>query len=300
MSMTICLPRHLLWYLIARVESWITRRLRTEVERICPICCSQTATKHLGLLKATSYHVRGIGPKHFDLVCCSACELIFLSPLPPQKAFESLYIRFPQFVGHPAYQGSQAKMALEFYRNCLAEILSRLPTGQSFDRVLEIGSGVSLISLAAKLLDYRTVAVAQDISPEASELCPWVDHYFVGTLESKEEEIQALGPYDVISMTHVIEHLPHPVHVLRLCSNWLSERGTIFVTAPSRPVGWNDSSSFEIWKNWEYNHTPAHLQYFNHRSLEQCSLQSGLHLLKYEPDKDAFVAWLGFGSQKPA
>ena len=152
---------------------------------------------------------------------------------------------------------------------------------------------MSLISLAAKLLDCRTVAVAQDISPEAAESCPWVDHYLVGALESKEDEIQGLGPYDVISMTHVIEHLPNPVHVLRLCSNWLSERGTIFVTAPSQPVGWNDSSPFEIWKNWEYNHTPAHLQYFSRRSLEQCSLQSGLQLLKYEPDKDAFVAWLG-------
>ena len=293
MSTTITLPRHIPWYLGARIESWITRRFKTEVERDCPVCCGQTATRHMGLLNATSYNVRGIGPKHFDLVCCSECGLIFLSPLPPPKAFEALYIRFPQFGGHPSYHGDHAKMALNFYRKRLAEILSMLPAGKRFDRVLEIGSGLSFISLAAKLLDCRTVAVAQDISPEAAELCPWVDHYLVGALESKEGEIQGLGPYDVISMTHVIEHLPNPVHVLRLCSNWLSERGTIFVTAPSQPVGWNDSSPFEIWKNWEYNHTPAHLQYFNRRSLEQCSLQSGLQLLKYEPDKDAFVAWLG-------
>lgn len=109
-----------------------------------------------------------------------------------------------------------------------------------------------------------------------------------------------MGTFDVISMPHVIEHLPNPVQVLRLCANCLSERGTLFVTVPSRPVGWNESSPFEMWKNWEYNHTPAHLQYCNRHSMRHCGLQSGLHLLKYEPDKDSFVAWLGTESKKPA
>lgn len=252
----------------------------------------------MGLLGATSYNVRGIGPKNFGLVCCSECELIFLTPLPPEKAFEARYIRFPQFVGHPAYHGVAARMALQFYRDRLAEISDVLAEGRRFERVLDIGSGLSLIALAAKLLDHRTITVAQDISQEAAELSPWVDHYLVGPLETKKEEIQRLGPFDLITMTHVIEHLPNPVQVLRLCANWLSERGTIFVTAPSRPVGWNDSSPFETWKNWEYNHTPAHLQYFNRKSMRQCCLQSGLHLLKYEPDKDSFVAWLGSESKE--
>lgn len=300
MNSTITLPRHLPWYLLARIESCITRPFKPKVDRDCPICRGPTVTKQMGMLDATSYNVRGIGPRHFDLVCCSECDLIFLSPLPPEKAFEALYIRFPQFVGHPAYHGENAKVALQFYRDRLAEILSALRDGRRLDRVLEIGSGLSLISLAAKLLDHHTFAVAQDISQEAAGLCPWVDRYLVGPLESKKEEMQGAGPFDVISMTHVIEHLPDPVQVLRLCADWLSKRGTIFVTAPSRPVGWNDSSPFEMWKNWEYNHTPAHLQYFNRRSLEQCCLRSGLHLLKYEPDKDSFVAWLGCRSKKPA
>ena len=300
MNSTITLPRHLPWYLLARIESWITRSFKTKVDRDCPICCGPTVTKHMGLLSATSYNVKGIGPKNFDLVCCSECDLIFLTPLPPEKAFEALYIRFPQFVGHPAYHGENARMALQFYRDRLAEISDVVAAGREFERVLDIGSGLSLIALAAKLLDHRTIAVAQDISQEAAELCPWVDHYLVGPLESKEEEIQRLGPFDLISMTHVIEHLPNPIQVLRLCANWLSERGTIFVTAPSRPVGWNDSSSFEMWKKWEYNHTPAHLQYFNGKSMRQCCLRSGLHLLKYERDKDSFVAWLGSESKKSA
>ena len=117
----------------------------------------------------------------------------------------------------------------------------------------------------------------------------------MGTLESKAKEIQALAPYDVISMTHVIEHLPDPVQVLRRCSALLAERGMVFVSAPFRPAGWSPAAPFDLWKHWGLNHTPAHLQYFNRRSLERCAFRSGLRLARYEPDGEAFVAWLKRG-----
>ena len=123
-----------------------------------------------------------------------------------------------------------------------------------------------------------------------------MDHYFVGSLEAKVKEICALGPFDVTSMTHVIEHLTDPVKVLRRCSALLADRGMVFVSAPFRPDGWSLSASFALRKHWSLNHTPAHLQYFNRRSLERCAFQSRLRLVKFEPKEDAFVAWLGPGT----
>lgn len=279
--------------------------------RECPICQDQEAAgaKRLGTLDVTLGPVRGkgLGPDRFDLVYCSGCELIFLSPIPPQEMLDALYIHSPQFDGS-VYGGSRAKVIVQVHRMRLEEIrthqlrhscprflwkfLKRWAIHYRRARVLEIGSGLSWMSRAAKSLISRTTTVAQDISSEASESCPWVDHYFVGPLEAKVGEIQALGPYDVISMTHVIEHLPDPVEVLRRCSALLAAQGMVFVSAPFRPAGWSPSASFDLWKQWSLNHTPAHLQYFNRRSMERCALRSGLRLAKYEPDEDAFVAWL--------
>lgn len=282
--------------------------------RKCPICKGQAVAgaKRLGALDVTPGPVRGkgLGPERFDLVCCPGCGLIFLSPLPPQEMLDALYIHSPQFDGSD-YRGSRANVILENYRwwlrairtrqmmrSCpqwLWKFLKRGAVRYEAARVLEIGSGLSWMSRAAKSLDTRTTTVAQDISSEAAASCPWVDRYFVGPLESKMKEIQALGPYDVISMTHVIEHLPDPVQVLRRCCALLAEGGLVFVNAPFRPAGWSFAAPFELWKHWGLNHTPAHLQYFNRRSLERCAFQSGLRLARYEPDGEAFVAWLKRG-----
>ncbi|MCY3757974.1 MAG: class I SAM-dependent methyltransferase [Acidobacteria bacterium] len=282
--------------------------------RECPICKGQevAGAKRLGTLEVTPGPVRGrgLGPELFDLVCCPGCELIFLSPLPPQEMLDALYINSPQFDGS-VYGGSRAKVIVEVHRLRLQEIrtqqlmrsypqwlwkvLKQWVIRYQGARVLEIGSGLSWMSRAAKILIARTTTVAQDISSEAAESCPWVDRYFVGTLESKAKEIQALAPYDVISMTHVIEHLPDPVQVLRRCSALLAERGMVFVSAPFRPAGWSPAAPFDLWKHWGLNHTPAHLQYFNRRSLERCAFRSGLRLARYEPDGEAFVAWLKRG-----
>ena len=58
---------------------------------------------------------------------------------------------------------------------------------------------------AAKSRNRNHVTVAQDISPEALESCPWVDHYIQGEIDDRR--LDSWGPYHVISMTHVIEHL---------------------------------------------------------------------------------------------
>ena len=64
--------------------------------------------------------------------------------------------------------------------------------------------------------------------------------------------------YDVVSLTHVDLA---PVPVIRR-SGTCSSDGVIFVTAPHRPVGWNERSpDISVWEAYSYNHV-QHIQYF--------------------------------------
>ncbi len=281
------------------------------IPRQCPNCVGHATARveRLGALEVLLQHVRGIGPDCYDLFRCPGCELIYLSPLPPQEVLDALYIHSSQF-DCPEYQGDQAVHVLRNHRLWLDAVrarpplchmsnrwvrafLRRLPIRRKVRSVLEVGSGLSWMCRAAKSVNPETITVAQDISSEASASCPWVDHFVIGSLDFRYEEIRSLAPFQLISMSHVIEHLLDPVHVLRMCSNLLHSKGVLFISAPSRPEGWTVSSSIEIWRNWELNQNPAHLQYFNKRSMERCARQSGLWLLNYEANQDAFIAWLG-------
>jgi hypothetical protein len=137
--------------------------------------------------------------------------------------------------------------------------------------------------------------VAQDITPECQTACDWVDEYIVGELEDKIHTIAKLGPYDVVSLTHVIEHVPSPIECLRLLLPLIGTRGLIFVTAPHRPKGWFPSKNMQIWWDWAYNHVPAHLQYFDRISIGRLCDVLGLEIAFWDDTGEqgqSFEVWL--------
>jgi 2-polyprenyl-3-methyl-5-hydroxy-6-metoxy-1,4-benzoquinol methylase len=160
--------------------------------------------------------------------------------------------------------------------------------------VLEVGAGLAWMCRAAKAVNPDNVTVALDISPEAVDKCPWVDFYILGDILDARMDERA--PYDVISLTHVIEHLVDPVEVIRRCKSLLRQHGVIFVTAPHRPIGWRDSETeIAVWEKYSYNHVPAHIQYFSKKSMRKLAEKAGCTLDRWSHNSEegqAFEAWL--------
>ncbi len=160
--------------------------------------------------------------------------------------------------------------------------------------VLEVGAGRAWMCRSAKRHSPSAKTTAQDISSEASSECPWVDDYLVGDLV--DARIDSRGPFNVISMTHVIEHLTDPVATIKRCRGLLADGGVIFVTAPHRPVGWEEGThDIDSWKTYSYNHIPAHIQYFSRASMEALAGNAGCKLVYWidrHEDGQAFEAWL--------
>jgi hypothetical protein len=161
-------------------------------------------------------------------------------------------------------------------------------------RILEVGAGLSWMCRAAKVVNPANRTVAQDITSEAVPECPWVDHYHVGDI-TEPGALDARAPYDVISLTHVIEHLLDPVDVLKRLRQLIAPAGRIFITAPHRPLGWKRGSDLSVWRDWSYNHVPAHVQYFSCGSMNTAARRAGLELIHWSEDHEegqAFEAYL--------
>ena len=226
---------------------------------------------------------------------CQICTTIYQSPLPSDEILHEIYIDNDQFTSE-TYVGEQSNAAVDYLKHCARNMMDRMHKDHSL-KVLEIGSGLSWMCRAVKELDSTSYTIAQDITPECKNICTWVDKYIIGSCEDNYGLLKSMAPYDIISLTHVIEHLSYPVDFLIQIAPLLGTRGIFFITAPYQPVEWKTSNNnMDVWESWSYNHVPAHLQYLTEESIEAISKITNLVILSYSNLHDggqAFELMLG-------
>jgi len=258
--------------------------------RMCPLGCGKPG-RALGELEKTVPNA--MSQDRYALAQCACGELIYLSPPPNGADLHTMYVQSVQFDGAAYADDVRIGHVLEYIGQCFDRLVAaRVRESGTPIRVLEIGAGLSWMCRVAKMRDAHHVTVAQDISPEAVKVTPWVDHYV--QKEASDPAFDRLGPYDVISLTHVIEHLVDPLGMIRRCRGLLAPDGIIFITAPHRPRDWR-GDNFDAWRTYSYNHTPAHIQYFSEPSMRtmaqraRCDLEYWSH---NHEEGEAFEAWL--------
>jgi SAM-dependent methyltransferase len=269
-----------------------SKRSESPPIRPCPVCGNSHA-RTIGQLKTTV--LLNLSHAEWAFAQCKYCELLYISPEPSAADLRKIYVESAQF-DDPVYtDAGRVALIIEYMNGCFRRILERSAhiEGDSV-AILEVGAGLAWMCRTAKSVNPCNVTVAQDISPEAVSKCCWVDFYILGDIF--DAKIGERAPYDVISLTHVIEHLVDPVAVIRRCKSLLRRRGVIFVTAPHRPIGWrDDASDIALWETYSYNHVPAHIQYFSKKSMRKLSEKVGCTLDNWSHDHEegqAFEAWL--------
>ena len=263
--------------------------------RACPICGS-SAGDYIGKLPVNVNPHNLEKTDEYDLTNCSCGELIYCSPCPSECDIHTMYTE-NQTYEHPVYRDDEiVARALEYYRSSFLSILNYLGYLPSKPlRILEVGAGLAWVSRVAKSVNPQNSTVAQDLMHLSKDEVPWVDRFIVEDI-GESRTISGFGPYHVISLTHVIEHLANPRAVMVRIAELLDRSGIIFITAPHRPEGWKrGSSSIEDWRKWSFNYVPGHLQYFSRGSMEKLVTASGLELVHWIDDHEngqAFEAWL--------
>ncbi|WP_353686677.1 class I SAM-dependent methyltransferase [Thermodesulfovibrio sp. 3462-1] len=92
---------------------------------------------------------------------------------------------------------------------------------------------------------------------------------FQGTLEEAKFPDNS---FDVITMNHVIEHVPDPIVLLTECRRVLKPEGKLMVVTPN--IGSLGRRLFgEYWLHWD---PPRHLFLFSPKSLRTCAERAGL------------------------
>jgi SAM-dependent methyltransferase len=123
--------------------------------------------------------------------------------------------------------------------------------------------------------DARTVGVDPD--PAARMAAADAGTIFAGTAEELPADVSD-DSFDVVILSHVLEHCRDPRNAIRSAKSILASGGTLMIEVPN-----SDCAGFvELREIWPWSDIPRHLSFFTQRSIQSLVESEGLKVRSTE------------------
>jgi SAM-dependent methyltransferase len=137
-------------------------------------------------------------------------------------------------------------------------------------RLLDVGCGGGLFLRIMKRLGHEVQGI--ELSPIAAERARAAGlPVFLGPVEQFDAEHPGRR-YDLITVNHVLEHVPRPVATLEAMRHLLAHQGSIFIAVPNADCPFCRT----LRDRWHSTDLPFHLMQFTPESLRGAGEQAGL------------------------
>lgn len=206
--------------------------------------------------------------KDFPILRCPSCGLgwtLTPSDFDPSSIYTKGYFQGEQSDGYADYQGSRNELVAEF-RNLIRDIAE---CGLTQGKLLEIGCAYGFfLDEASQSFKVSGVELAQDaVAACQARGLDVVQH-------ANEKFYAQRGPFDIVVMLDVIEHLTNPGQLL--CELYSHTRpGSLLVLTTG------DFGSFmarAMGKQWRLMTPPQHLWYFTTDAITRSLTRSGFRV----------------------
>jgi SAM-dependent methyltransferase len=219
--------------------------------RVCPVCAADQARTLLAVAGPAA------SGRPYTVVTCSACELRYTRPLPSEAELAALYTaeyyggRRPRRLSWDTLRGLAHRVVMWQRRRAL---LGR-PPGRALD--IGCGDGDFLAELARR--GWRVDGIEYSDAAAALARGKGIAVH-QGDLASAGFPS---GAFDVVTLWHVLEHLPEPAAALAEVRRVLRPDGLLVVEVPD-----SASLTFRLCReHWFPLDVPRHLQHFTPATL---------------------------------
>lgn len=213
-----------------------------------------------------------------SIVRCNSCGLIYYNLRPTDEALREYYsaeadgtYTLNLHKWQHEVNSQMTQLWIEDF-NVLEEWSSSLPSMPP--RFLDVGCATGFQLLSAKRKGWEPVGI------EPSELiAAWVKEQYgldvvQGTFEEAAVATLPKESFDLILMSHILEHMPHPSRAVHAAFSLLKRGGLIAIYVPNGD-GIQARNDF---KKWEWKGFPDHLYFFTHpvlaRLLTECGFRA--------------------------
>jgi 2-polyprenyl-3-methyl-5-hydroxy-6-metoxy-1,4-benzoquinol methylase len=199
---------------------------------------------------------------------CTGCGLVFMHPLPRREDLPGLYPETYNNFARPSNPVS-AFLLGRYVAHHAATCRRYLRSGGA---VLEVGCGTGELLTRLRADGYSRVR-GVDVSPEA---CAIAKRRGLDVMCGTLEELRTEERFDLIFMSHVIEHVLDPLATVRAATALLAPGGVLHVETPN--VGSLDA---RLWgRHWGLVHYPRHLHLFERSTIRRLLEQGGLEAVR--------------------
>ena len=222
-----------------------------------------------------------VSGENFDLFMDADLELLYTSPKP--EALDRYY-ESEDYISHTDGARSLFEKAYQFVKNIALKNKLALIDGlkSSTKNLLDIGAGTGDFLSTAKTGGWNTTGI--EPSEKARSIAKKKGVEFVTTTSDLSD-----NSFDVITMWHVLEHVPDVHKQLAELNRLLKNDGSIVIAVPNFK-SYDANHYGEFWAAYD---VPRHLWHFSKTSIAKLAAMHGLKLERVLPMKfDSFYVSL--------
>ena len=235
----------------------------------CPICNSSTSNQFLTCIDHT------VSRETFYIAQCQSCGFKYTNPRPEEQSLGAYY-QSEEYVSHSNTKKGFINYTYQIVRKyTLLKKLQLLSKYYKTGKVLDIGCGTGEFLNVCKQAKWYTTGI--EPSPDARNMA--IKNYNLNILEESEIKNLPSESFDVITMWHVLEHVPKLNERIEDLKRLIKPNGIIIIAVPNC-----NSLDAKIYKeNWAAYDVPRHLYHFIPKDIELLFKKHDLKMFKVLP-----------------
>ena len=223
-----------------------------------------------------------VSQENFDLLHNEELDMLVTSPQPNLEKLPSYY-ESDDYISHTDGKRSLFEKMYHIVKIIALQNKLKLINSQSLKgNLLDIGAGTGDFLVVAKNNGWKIKGIEPGEKPKAIAVNKGVS--FANDLSELEN-----NSFDIITMWHVLEHVPNLEFQIKELKRLLKPNGTILIAVPN----FNSFDANYYGKFWAAFDVPRHLWHFSKTAIDKLFLKENLQLIQVMPMKyDSFYVSL--------
>ena len=209
--------------------------------------------------------------QEFDLMWDESNDMLITHPVPEEL---DTFYEGENYISHTDSKKSLVDILYQWVKATNIKKKVQLIENQDVNsnRVLDVGAGTGDFLNYSKTRGFEVYGV--EPSEKAREKARQK-----GIHLEKDLNLVSSSKYDIITLWHVLEHLPDLPNQIKMISNLLDDNGTLIVAVPNFR-SWDAKHFKEYWAGYD---VPRHLWHFSKRSIELLFKEQHMKVKRIKP-----------------